>query len=692
MAKQNRLKDEHSPYLLQHADNPVDWYPWGEEAFRAARENDKPIFLSIGYSTCHWCHVMARESFQDEEVARLMNETFISIKVDREERPDIDSAYMKACQLIRGSCGWPLTIIMTADKKPFFAGTYFPKRGRLGQNGLLDLIPKVRELWAARRDELIRNADRIIEDLQTQPECAPAEGLGPDILDDAYEELRNRYDAHHGGFGDAPKFPIPHTLFFLLRYWNRYGATDTLEMVENTLQAMRRGGIYDHIGFGFHRYATDPAWTVPHFEKMLYDQALLTMAYAEAYQVTRNPDYGQTAREVLTYSLRSLRSPEGAFYSAEDAESEGQEGRFYLWTEEEIRQALDPNSAALIIRKFNLQKGGNFSWEAGGRKTGLNILFRSGPPGKAAPATGVDEERLREPLRGALKVLFDAREKRVRPQRDDKILTDWNGLMIAALAQAARIFEDQSYLDAAARAAGFILNRLRDPGGLLLHRFRNGRAGIRGFLDDYAFFIWGLIELYESGFDAEYLKTALALNEDMIRDFRDEARGGFFFTAREAIESPLRKKEIHDGAIPSGNSVAMLNLLRLARLTGGARLEEIAAEIPRAFMSEIGRMPSAYAFFLTAADFALGPSLEIVVSGPREAPDTRGMLKALQSRFIPNKVVLLREGGDGILEIADFTRLMSPLDGKSTAYVCTAHVCRKPVTTIQEMMDMLEET
>ena len=698
MATNNRLIHEQSPYLLQHADNPVDWYPWGEEAFRAAREADKPIFLSIGYATCHWCHVMARESFEDEEVARLMNDTFISIKVDREERPDLDGAFMKVCQLIGHNCGWPLTIFMTPDQRPFFAGTYFPKRGRFGQSGMLELIPKVREFWSSRREDLIRSADRILQSLRNTPQRPSGERPGPevlpdilpDLLPDAYEELRSRYDLRYGGFGDAPKFPMPHTLLFLLRYWNRYGASDALDMVENTLQAMRRGGIYDHVGFGFHRYATDAKWVVPHFEKMLYDQALLSIAYTEAFQVTRNPDYEETAREILTYVLRSLRSPEGGFYSAEDAESEGEEGKFYLWTECEIQEALDPEAAAAIIKAFNVQTDGNFIDPMQGQKTGGNIFFKSVPQGKTAQSLHGEEDLFHKKVDDALRVLFDFREKRGHPLTDDKILTDWNGLMIAALAQAARVFDDRTYLDAAIAAAEFILGRLRDPSGLLLHRYRNGHAGIRAFLDDYAFLIWGLIEIYETGFDVSFLKRALALNQKMLQEFEDETQGGFFFTASEAEESLLRRKEIYDGAVPSGNSVAMLNLLRLARLTGDAGLEETAAGITEAFLGDIGRMPSAHSFFLMAADFALGPALEVVIAGSRDMPDTQEMLKALQSRFIPNQVVLLKETDDAISDLAEFTRTMSPLEGKPTAFVCTAQVCRRPVTTIAEMLDLLK--
>ena len=685
----NRLIHEKSPYLLQHAHNPVDWYPWGEEAFRAAATSDRPIFLSIGYSTCHWCHVMERESFSNAEVAELMNDHFVSIKVDREERPDLDHIYMTVCQMITGSGGWPLTVIMTPDRKPFFAGTYIPRQSRSGQIGMLDFIPRIGQLWKSKRNDLIRNAENITSTLLKI--STGSQGREPDekLLDRTYEELRDRYDTRNGGFGDAPKFPIPHTLSFLLRYWKRSSIPGALQMAEHTLQAMRRGGIYDHVGYGFHRYATDPQWLVPHFEKMLYDQALLSMAYTEAYQAAGNSAYRETAQEILAYTLRDLRSPEGGFYCADDAESEGEEGKFYLWTENEIHQALGPETAECFSRVFHVRAKGNFADETSGKTTGANILYATSDPGK----DGEGQTLRRDRLKAAMKTLYGIREKRTHPRRDDKILTDWNGLMIAALAKASRVFRDKAYLAEAESSASFILKRLRSPEGFLLHRYRQGVAGIAALLDDYAFLIWGLLEIYETGFETFYLKTALELNGDLMRHFWDPGAGGFFFTPDQDAEILVRRKEIYDGAVPSGNSVAMLNLLRLARITGKTELEEKAAGIARAFSTQVEQMPSAHAQFMVALDFLVGPSFEVVIAGRKDSEDTRGMIEALQSRFLPNKVILLRQTDQleaDIIRYAPFTRDMKPLAGKATAYVCTARTCREPVTGVREMLEQLK--
>ncbi len=466
----NRLKNEKSPYLLQHADNPVDWYPWGPEAFEKARQEDKPIFLSIGYSTCHWCHVMEHESFEDEEVARLLNQTFVSIKVDREERPDIDQLYMTVAQLMTGGGGWPLNIFMTPDKEPFFAATYIPKENRYGRLGLMELIPRVDELWRTSRQELLSSADRIVAALKQVSESQGSSLLDASVLDKAYQQLLDSFDKDLGGFGSAPKFPSPHNFYFLLRYWQRSGREEALDMVEKTLQAMRAGGIYDHVGFGFHRYSTDAGWLVPHFEKMLYDQALLTLAYTEVFQATGKSFYQTTAREILSYILRDMQSPEGAFYSAEDADSEGEEGKFYLWSYDELENLLSDRELDHLVRHFGIKPEGNFLDQDGGSSSGLNILHWS----RRANEAQEDFEAIR-------KKLFDYREKRIHPLKDDKILTSWNGLMIAALARAGGAFSEKAYTDAAEKAASFILAQMRDGRGRLLHRFRGGGGGDTGF-------------------------------------------------------------------------------------------------------------------------------------------------------------------------------------------------------------------
>ena len=688
----NHLIKETSPYLLQHAGNPVDWYPWGPEAFAKAQRENKPIFLSIGYSTCHWCHVMAHESFEHPEVARLMNEVFVSIKVDREERPDIDSVYMSACQVMTGNGGWPLSIIMTPDKKPFFAATYIPRESRFGLVGMMQLIPHIRELWVTRRGEALSLSNKITAALQQTSPDTPGEELDQATLYLTYEQLTERFDGQRGGFSSAPKFPTPHNLLFLLRYWKRGSNQAALDMVEKTLQTMRRGGIYDHVGFGFHRYSTDSQWLVPHFEKMLYDQAMLAMAYAEAYQATGKEDYGKTAREILTYVLRDMTSPEGGFYSAEDADSEGEEGKFYLWTQEEVRQALGSGEADFVARVFNIEKDGNFAEQATGRKSGVNILHLGKTLGELASDLNLSQQDLQKHLEDVRQKLFAYREKRVHPMKDDKILADWNGLMIAALAKGAQAFDEPEYAEAACRAADFILGNMRNSDGRLLHRYRDGQAGVQANLDDYAFLVWGLIELYEAIFDARYLEVAVELTGDMVRHFWDEDGGGLYLTPDDGESLFVRKKEIYDGAIPSGNSVAMLNLLRLARITATSDLEEKAARIGSAFSASIKQLPSAHTQLMVALDFGIGPCYEVVIAGNTQAEDTKAMVRALRTRFLPNKVVLLNPGereSREIAKLAEFTKNQSSIDGRATAYVCMNYNCKLPTTDIDKMLELL---
>jgi uncharacterized protein YyaL (SSP411 family) len=689
----NRLINETSPYLLQHAHNPVDWYPWGLEAFERAQRENKPIFLSIGYSTCHWCHVMAHESFEHPEVAGLMNETFVSIKVDREERPDIDSVYMSACQVMTGSGGWPLSIIMTPDKKPFFAATYIPREGRFGLIGMMELIPHIRELWATRQGEALSLSNKIATVLQQTSQDTPCEELDEVTLDLAYEQLAKRFDEQHAGFSSAPKFPTPHNLLFLLRYWKCYGIQAALDMVEKTLQAMRRGGIYDHIGFGFHRYSTDSQWLVPHFEKMLYDQAMLAMAYTEAYQATGNQDYEKTAREIFTYALRDMTAPEGGFYSAEDADSEGKEGKFYLWMWDEVRQALGNEEAACIAKVFNIEKDGNFAEQTTGRKSGDNILHLRKAFIDLASDLKLSQQDLQEHLELIRQKLFAYREKRIHPMKDDKILTDWNGLMIAALAKGAQAFDEPEYAEAARRAADFIPGNITKPDGRLWHRYRDGRAGVEANLDDYAFLVWGLIELYEATFNARYLDDALKLTDDMVTHFWDTNGGGLYLTPDDGESLLVRKKEIYDGAIPSGNSVAMLNLLRLGRMSANSDLEEKAAKIGSAFSGSIKQSPSAHTQLMVALDFGIEPCYEVVIAGKAQAEDTKAMVKALRTCFLPNKVVLLNPDGlelPKIAKLAEFTRNQPSIDGKATAYVCMNHNCKLPTTDINKMLELLD--
>lgn len=679
---------------MQHAHNPVDWYPWGDEAFEKARREDKPIFLSIGYSTCHWCHVMERESFEDPVVGQMMNEVFVSIKVDREERPDIDGIYMTACQMFTGGGGWPLNIIMTPDGKPFFAGAYFPRDSRQSRIGMLELVPRIREIWTEQRQSVADSAEKVVAALQQETGAYSGEPLDVSVPDRAYEYLLQRFDEENGGFGRPPKFPSPVNLLFLLRYWKRTGKAVALEMVERTLEAIRQGGIYDHIGFGIHRYATDAQWLVPHFEKMLYDQALMAMTYTETYQATGNDFYGRTAREICDYVLRELVGPEGGFYSGQDADSEGpdgnsEEGRFYVWTEEDIRRALGHETAELVVSVFNVSPGGNFAEEASGRRTGASILHLSETTGTIASKLGISEKELAERLEGVRRQLFAARDQRIHPHRDDKVLADWNGLMIAALAKAAQVFDEPRYAEAAQRSADFILGAMRRSDGRLLHRYRDGESAIDAYLTDYAFFVWGLIDLYEATFETRYLESALDLNSDMLAHFSDREKGGLFFTPDDGEKLLVRRKEDHDGALPSGSSAAMLNLYRLNRMTGHAGLEEQAESIGRAVARDVNHLPAAYTHLIAAVEFGMGPSHDVVIAGDPHAEDTKGLLRALRAPFVPEKTVLLRTPSTAIGRIARFTEKLTPVDGKATAYVCRNFSCAMSTTNAEKMLELL---
>ncbi|MHA1122197.1 MAG: thioredoxin domain-containing protein [Candidatus Heimdallarchaeota archaeon] len=689
--KPNRLIKEKSPYLLQHATNPVDWYPWGEEAFEKAKKEDKPIFLSIGYSTCHWCHVMAHESFEDPEVAKLMNETFVNIKVDREERPEIDNIYMAVSQMITGSGGWPLTIIMDADRKPFTAGTYFPKESRFGRIGMLELIPKIKDYWDNNREELRLAAKEVISQLQSI-ETTPGEELKQDILNEAFREATLLFDEKNGGFRGAPKFPTPHKLLFLLRFWKRTGNKASLMMVEKTLTAMRSGGIYDHIGFGFHRYSTDSFWLLPHFEKMLYDQALLVIAYVEAYQATKKIEFREVADEILSYVLRDMTSREGGFYSAEDADSEGEEGTFYIWTNDEILKVLGKEDGNLFLQVYNFEKDGNFKDQATQKKTGSNIPHLKKSITDLASELKTSTKELVEKLESMRVKLFEKRKTRIHPHKDDKILTDWNGLMITAFAKAGRILENEDYTTASEKALNFIIQNLETKSGRLMHRYREGEIAINGMIDDYAFTIWALLELYETTFKVEYLKKAIQYNDKMIEHFWDKNKGGFFFTPDDGEELIVRKKEIYDGAIPSGNSVAMLNMIRISRITMDLSLEEKAVQMNKLFSTTIEQSLLSFTLFLSALEYAFGPSFEVVIVGNLNKTDTNEMLQALRSEYIPNKIVLFLPSDEEkpeISNVTDFVKYKSMKNGKATVYVCINRFCKFPTDDINKMLQLL---
>ncbi len=736
----NRLSREKSPYLLQHAGNPVDWYPWGQEAFDRARSADRPVFLSIGYSTCHWCHVMERESFEDEAVASLLNEHFVCVKVDREERPDIDGVYMDAAVAMTGRGGWPLTILMTADGKPFYAATYLPRESRFGMPGLLELLPRVAELWRDRRPDLLSTADRVRDALASTADGAHGERDGGDAHGDgadslgaggsdvdvaerkdrrarqrseidertiaaAADELADRFDAEHGGFGSAPKFPAAHLLIFLIRRWHATGEEHLLEMVETTLRAMRRGGIYDHVGFGFHRYSTDERWLLPHFEKMLYDQAMLSLAYTEAALATGDREYERTALEVIEYVLRDMRSPEGGFFSAEDADTEGVEGKFYLWTMNELRTALG-DEAVLAARVFSASDEGNVELEPGGAGVATgdaggaarpspgdrpNVLYLARSLEDIASGLGLPVGALRKRVSTITGRLRETRNARVRPARDDKVLTDWNGLMISALAAAARGFGDDRCARAATGAAEFLLAAMLDDRGRLLHRFRDGEAAITANADDYAFLVSGLLDLYDATLEPRWLEESLRLTSEFVEHFLDPD-GGFYFTPDDGERLIIRKKEAHDGAIPSGNSLALRNLVRLSRVTGDARFEDAAAGLSRAFARRASLNPSAHAALLTSAQYALSPGHEVVVVGRADAADTRDMLDAIARTYDPGLTVMLRDPGEepGLAGPASWTSELVMKGGRATAYVCRGRRCELPTTDVEEMVRALK--
>ncbi len=699
MTRANHLAGEKSPYLVQHAGNPVDWYPWGEEAFDRARREDKPVFLSIGYSACHWCHVMEKESFADEETARLLNAGFVAVKVDREERPDLDRHYMAVCQSLTGAGGWPLTIVMTPDKRPFFAGTYFPRARRWGRPGLLEILPMIAETWRKNRQELLRSAEAV-ESAIGRPGIEVMARSGDKLtaatLDEAFRELAADFDRARGGFGGAPKFPIPRHIGFLLMYWQRTGNGEALGMAGKTLKAMRRGGIYDHLGFGFHRYATDAGWLIPHFEKMLYDQALLAEVYAEAYAATGRREFLRTAAEIADYVLRDLASPEGGFYAAEDADSEGEEGKFYLWTRGDLDQVLAPDEARIAALAFGVEEDDRAGGGPEGFPHGRRALYGGRIPNETVTETGSVFQAAEARIEGIRQRLLEARNGRPRPFKDTKILADWNGLMIAALAGVFRVTGEERYLKAGARAAEFIRSAMRGPGGgRLLHVYSGGEARVQAFLDDYAYLAKGLLALYEAGFEPRDLEAALELTERAVELFWDKGDDGFFFTSEAT--GLARRKELYDGAVPSGNSVMFMNLLRLARLTGRRELEDRASRLAATFASEVAAHPRMYTEFLCGLDYALGPSQEVVVAGISDAPETRELLAVSRGTCLWDTAWLFKpmdkaEAAGAVERLAPFTKGMDAGGGPAAAYVCSEGACLRPVSSAADLMESLRRS
>lgn len=676
--KANRLANEKSPYLLQHAHNPVDWFSWSDEAFEKAKKHDKPIFLSIGYSTCHWCHVMERESFEDDEVAKILNDYFVAIKVDKEERPDIDSIYMNVCQGLTGSGGWPLTIIMTPEKKPFFAGTYIPKKAKYGYTGLIDLLLQVKDAWKDKREELVESSNVIVEEVKKISSYEKNEGAGKDAVFKAYKSLARSFDKTYGGFGNAPKFPIPHNLYFLLRYYKLTGEEQALNMVEKTLNSMYKGGIFDHIGNGFSRYSVDRRWLVPHFEKMLYDNAMLAIAYLETYQMTHKEFYKEVSEKIFIYVLREMKSKEGGFYSAEDADSEGVEGKFYVWGKNEIIGILGNDDAEFFSKFYDITGEGNFE-----EKNIPNLI-------KTDIKEIENNKDIKSKLDSIKNKLFDYRESKVHPHKDDKVLTAWNGLMIAALAYGGRVLDSDRYIEASEEAAQFILNNLVRDDGRLLARYRDGEAAFLAYLDDYAFFIWGLIELYESTFNEDYLLNAIRFNDDMLKLFWDEKDGGLFIYGNDGEKLIMRPKESYDGAIPSGNSVAALNIVSLSRITENEKLSEKAEKIFKYFGSSLNSESSGHTFMLTALMSNITGGQEIVISGNIQEDTTKRFLKEINDRFLPFSSIILKENNSKLNEIIPSIKEKASINDKTTVYICKNFSCSEPIVEVDELKSVLE--
>jgi uncharacterized protein YyaL (SSP411 family) len=679
----NRLIGETSPYLLQHARNPVDWFPWGDEAFAKAAAENKPVFLSIGYSACHWCHVMEHESFENEAIAAILNEHFVSIKVDREERPDIDAIYMNAVIAMTGHGGWPMSVFLTADKRPFFGGTYWPPHSKMGMPGFSDVLRHIQHAWHERSSDVERAASEMVRAIQAMGEpSGEPQSLGPDVLEAAQAQLLRSADRKHGGFGRAPKFPHAMDLRVLLRTWRRFGNADALDVVSLTLDTMARGGIYDQLGGGFHRYSTDAVWLVPHFEKMLYDQALLVPAYLEGFQATAREEFATTVRETLDYVVREMTSPQGGFYSTQDADSEGEEGKFFVWTRSELEELLPPEQFRLFAACYDVTDSGN--WE------GHVILNRPEPIDEFAAKLGVPIDELEDALATARATLFRARHARIAPARDDKVIVAWNGMMIAAFAQAAAVLDERRYADTASAAAEFVLSNLRDASGRLLHTAKDGLAKLDAYLDDYAALADGLVELYQATSDARWIDEALALVEQMIDRFADP-QGGFFYTATNHEQLIVRQRDSQDNATPSGNSLAATVLVKLARITGRSEFEDRAIACLDAMSAQITQSPLASGQALIALDFLLGPTKEIVLAGALD--EVARLDRAIYRAFVPNKVVLKRP--PGILDDALPQSVRTLLAGKSSddaplAYVCDHGACHAPVSTPEALMEALQ--
>ena len=683
----NRLSAETSPYLLQHADNPVDWYPWGEEAIERAVAEDKPIFLSIGYSACHWCHVMEHESFEDAQIAAQLNERFVNIKVDREERPDLDQLYMNAVQMLTGRGGWPMSVFLTPDLRPFYGGTYWPPSGRMGMPGFNEVIAAVHDAWVNRREQVSNTAGQLSDGLRSTLRF----DLGSAALDEqplraAEAALQRVFDHRHGGFGGAPKFPHPMDLRLLLRLWHRQRRDGVLHMVTHTLDKMAAGGIYDHLGGGFHRYSVDEVWLAPHFEKMLYDNALLASCYTEAYQATGNAGYARIVRETLDYVLREMTDPAGGFYSTQDADSEGEEGKFYVWTPGEIEAVLGSEAAATFCYVYDVSDEGNFE--------GRNILNLPKTIEQCAAIRKRDLNELVQELNGSRTKLLAARNQRIAPGLDDKVLVGWNGLMIDALAAAAAALDELRYLTAATRAADFLLTHLRDEQGRLSHCWRGGTAKIRAFLDDYSCLANGLVTLYQSGFEERFIDEACALADAMLAEFADPQGGRFFFTPADQSTPIARQKDLQDGAVPSGNAMAATALLRLGKLCGNDAYLSAAERILFASAEFAQQHPTAAGQMLLALDFYVGPTYELALLSTSDNGKCTELRKDMQRRFLPRALLAYRPISEpGEQQSAALSRLFQGkvADDQATLYVCQNFTCKQPVRGASSIIAAVDE-
>lgn len=700
--KPNRLIQEKSPYLLQHAFNPVDWYPWGEEAFEKALKDDKPIFLSVGYSTCYWCHVMEREVFENPAIAKLMNDYFVNIKVDREERPDVDRVYMAAVQGMTGSGGWPMSLFLTPHLKPFYGATYIPPIAQYGRTGFPDLAKRIHELWQADRKKILESSEQVIEMLRRGNASDAARTVGEEVLGIGFRQVFQQHDSLYGGFsagggsafggGGPPKFPRPVVLNFLLRYYERTGETQALKMSLTTLRKMAEGGMYDHLGGGFHRYSVDARWRVPHFEKMLYDQAQLVSSYLEAYQITHDEFYGDVARDVLDYVMSKMTSGDGGFYSAEDAESaidpakpdEKKEGAFYLWEKSEVRTILGNEHGELFSFYYGVSQSGNTIADPHGVFGNKNVLYVAHTLEETAAKYGKSVEELREFLQEARDKLLQARENRPHPHRDDKILTSWNGLMISAFARAYQVLDDQRFLKTARKAAEFVTTRLYNSSRKeLRRRYRDGDARFDADLQDYAFLIMGLLDLYEASFDVAWLEMAVALTKEQNEIFFDFKDGGFWDTSGKDRSILIRTKEEYDGAEPTGNSIAVCNILRLSQITENRQWKDMAEKTMKFFGNRLQNTPHAMPQMLVAVDFHLTKPKEIIIAGKTENADTKALLRQVHQRYLPKKILLLADGGTAQHTLASYNPFLESIvmkEGKATAYVCEDYVCRLPTT------------